>query len=277
VELRSKASTQADIESDWVAYWAAQMKTGVIYHRKLWEACYVLQAIHYHGHMTPLAKGLGFGCGEETLPSYLAARGVAITMTDLPPADARSKLWAETGQHTATLEKAFKSNLVDYESFTRNVTLRYVDMTDIPDDLRDYDFCWSMCALEHLGSIANGLNFIENSLKTIKPGGLAVHTTEFNCLNERETIDNWSYVLFQRKHLLDITERLRARGHYVAELDFDIGNEVLDRFIDVPPYPHQLSEAVRETWSGGPHLKVEVDGFVFTCFGLIIRKAEGGS
>jgi SAM-dependent methyltransferase len=275
VQLRSKASTQADIESDWVAYWAAQTKIGVVYHRKLWEMCYVLHAIHQHGHMTPHAKGLGFGCGEEPLPSYLAARGVAVTMTDLPPEDARAEIWAGAGQHAVGLERAFKPDLVDRDSFDRNVTLRYVDMTSIPNDLKDYDFCWSICALEHLGSIAQGLDFIENSLKTLRPGGLAIHTTEFNCFNDRETIDNWpSCVLFQRRHFLEIAERLGAEGHYVAELDFDVGNQILDKFIDVPPYLHELSDPLRGTLPSSLHMKLVIDGFVITCFGLIIRKAE---
>ncbi len=274
VLLRSKASTQADIESDWVAYWAGQMKTGVVYHRKLWELCYVLQAIHQHGHMIPQAKGLGFGCGEEVLPSYLAARGVEVTVTDLPPEDARVKGWTETGEYTASLEKAFHSNLVDRASFDRKVRLLYVDMANIPNDLRDYDFCWSICALEHLGSIASGLDFIENSLKTLKPGGLAVHTTEFNFFNDRETIDNWVTVLFQRKHFQQIAERLRAQGHSVAELDFDVGNQILDKFIDIPPYYTELPKSIRESWSPSAHLKLVCDGFVITCFGLIIRKVE---
>ena len=274
VQLRSKASTQADIESDWVAYWADQIKTGVVYHRKLWELCYVLQAIHQHGYMIPQAKGLGFGCGEEVLPSYLAAQGVELTVTDLPPQDTRVKGWTETGEYTASLEKAFHSNLVDRASFDRKVKLRYVDMTDIPNDLRDYDFCWSICALEHLGSIASGLDFIENSLRTLKPGGLAVHTTEFNFFNDRETIDNWVTVLFQRKHFQQIAERLRAQGHSVAELDFDVGNQILDKFIDIPPYFNQLPESIRESWSPSAHLKLVCDGFVITCFGLIICKVE---
>ena len=274
VQLPSKASTQADIESDWVAYWAAQLKTGVVYHRKLWELCYVLQAIHQHGYMIPQAKGLGFGCGEEALPSYLAARGVEVTVTDLPPEDARVKGWTETGEYTASLEKAFHSNLIDRASFDRKVTLRYVDMANIPNDLRDYDFCWSICALEHLGSIASGLDFIENSLETLKPGGLAVHTTEFNFFNDRETIDNWVTVLFQRKHFQQIAERLRAQGHSVAELDFDVGNQILDKFIDIPPYLNQLPDSIRDSWSPSAHLKLVCDGFVITCFGLIIRKAD---
>jgi SAM-dependent methyltransferase len=148
-------------------------------------------------------------------------------------------------------------------------------MNAIPHTLGGYDFCWSVCALEHLGSIRQGLDFIENSLNVLRPGGIAVHTTEFNFLNDNETIDNWGTVLFQRKHFIEIHDRLTRAGHGVATLDFDIGNKVLDKFIDLPPYVHDLPESVRERWAGGSdHIKLMVDGFACTCFGLIVRKAD---
>jgi len=31
----------------------------------------------------------------------------------------------------------------------------------LPADLTGFDFCWSICALEHLGTIAQGLDFIK--------------------------------------------------------------------------------------------------------------------
>ena len=41
------------------------------------------------------------------------------------------------------------------------VSLRHVDMNHVPADLAGrFDIVWSACALEHLGSIANGLRFM---------------------------------------------------------------------------------------------------------------------
>lgn len=273
VGLQSKASTQADMESDWTAHWSGQLHVPVVFHRKLWEITYVLQAIFEEGHMRPGARGLGFGCGVEVIPAYLAAQGVAITVTDLEPEGAQAAGWAATNQHAATLEQAFHSHLVARETFDRLVDFRYVDMTAIPADVTGYDFCWSMCALEHLGTIKAGLDFIENSLGTLRPGGLAVHTTEFNLDPDGRTIDNWPTVLFQEKHFEELAARLRAQGHYVAELNFDYGDKPMDRFIDLPPWTHSLPKRLSD-WFGPPlHLKLSVDGFPCTCFGLIIRKA----
>ncbi len=272
VGLTCRASLQADLESDWAAYWCGQLHTPVVFHRKLWELAYVLQAIHENGHLRDGARGLGFGCGVEPLPSYLAAHGVSVTMTDLKPAEAEAAGWSATNQHAANVAMAFHPHLVTRERFDEKVELRYVDMNAIPPELAGYDFCWSICALEHLGSIDRGLAFIENTLATLKPGGLSVHTTEFNINAAGPTIDNWPTVLFQRRHIEALAERLRVEGHDVAPLDFSLGDGPLDRFIDLPPFHHDLSPELAE-WLGSPqHLKVAVDGFAATCFGMVVRK-----
>ncbi|TYQ26253.1 class I SAM-dependent methyltransferase [Pseudanabaena sp. UWO310] len=276
INLQSKATTQEDIESKWLKYWCQQLKIDPIYHRKIWELCYVPQAIYNHFGDKQELTGIGFGCGQEPLPSLFASMGWQITVTDLHPDKVKGLGWMETGQHTNMLEQVFFSTIVDKETFTQNVRLKYVDMNEIPENLHDsYDFCWSICALEHLGSINNGLNFIENSLKVLKSGGIAVHTTEYNYTNEPETIDNWSTVIFQDRHFKDIYNRLVSEGHKVATLNFDVGSQPLDRFIDLPPYAVGEGWLSKETWGDsnqGAHLKLSVDGYPCTCFGLIIQK-----
>ncbi|WP_353228018.1 hypothetical protein [Novosphingobium sp.] len=279
VVLACKPSTQADIAADWVAHWCGQLQIPRIYHRKLWELAYVLQAIRTHGSMRPGARGLGFGCGREPLPSYLAARGVTVTVTDQPPEEIVNQGWAQTGQHTTSADASFHPHLVDRARFDELVSLRHVDMNAIPTDLTGYDFCWSVCALEHLGSIEQGLAFVENSLNTLRPGGLSVHTTEFNFANDQQTIDNWPTVLFQRRHFTELARRLQARGHKVAPMDFDVGKLPLDKFIDIPPYLHDQGAAQMAAWEkdGTPHIKLAIDGFASTCFGIIVHKAADGA
>lgn len=271
--LKSKPATQADIESEWARHWIAELRTPIVYHRKIWELAYVLQAIWEHGHMEPGQKGLGFGCGTEPIPSLLAARGVAATVTDLPREEAQAKGWVATKQHASGPDEAFHPHLVDRTTFDRLVELRTADMNALPESLRGYDFCWSVCALEHLGSIERGLAFVQASLATLRPGGLSVHTCEFNIAPDGPTLDNISTVLPQRRHIEDLAGRLRAQGHEVAELEFDFGGRPLDGFIDVAPFSHELPPELGR-WIGEPlHLKVGFHGFVTTCFGLIVTKA----
>jgi hypothetical protein len=49
---------------------------------------------------------------------------------------------------------------------------------------------------------------------------------------------------------------------------------VVDRFIDVPPYPWEASP--RNGWAAGQvHLKLALDDFPSTCFGLVVEKGGG--
>jgi hypothetical protein len=137
-------------------------------------------------------------------------------------------------------------------------------MNAIPADLAgSFDFCWSTCAFEHLGSIERGLGFVEASLETLRPGGVAVHTTEFNLRDGDETIDDWPTVLFQKRHIEALAGTLRGRGYRMEPIDFGRGQKVLDGFVDLPPYGPEVSPA---------HLKLLVDGFPCTSIGLIVHK-----
>jgi hypothetical protein len=51
VGLRSSLSIQKDLESDWAAHWCSELKIPVVFHRKVWELVYVLQAMFEQGHL----------------------------------------------------------------------------------------------------------------------------------------------------------------------------------------------------------------------------------
>jgi len=274
VGVPNSLSTQAAIESDWVAHWCRELAIPIVFHRQIWELCFVLQALHDRDHIRPGARGLGFGCGTELLPSYLAAQGVSLTVTDQAPERAKRSGWAASGQYALAAEQAFMPHLVDRATFDRQVEIRHVDMNAIPADLQGYDFCWSICALEHLGSIENGLRFVENSLATLRPGGLSVHTTQLNIRDDGPTIDNWPCVAFQRRHMDKLIAKLRAKGHKITPIDYSLGTGPLDRFIDLPPHPHEMPENMA-AWMGPPaHLKVALDGLIVTCIGFAVEKAS---
>ncbi len=271
IALGWRASTQNDIESDWCAYWCNRLGIRPVYHRKIWELCFVLQNMHAFNMLKPGVKGLAFGCGQEPIASLLASYSVDVLATDLSPDHDNSKGWTETSQHGTSLHSIWHPHLVSKDTFDRHVKLEYIDMRQIPVHLRDFDVCWSICALEHLGSIRFGLDFIGQSMHTLKPGGIAIHTTEFN-VKDGPTIDNWPTVLFQRHHFEELATRLRSQGHLVDPISFNIGDDILDRFIDLPPY-HDLPPNMASLQEFPAHMKLSVDGFPATCFGLAIQKA----
>lgn len=289
VSLGWCASTQTDMESNWFAWWCQELNLAPIAHRKLWEYAWILQELHASSLLGTRARGVGFGCGEEPLPSYLAARGSDLLVTDLAPDRAESKAWREAGQHGASRDSMFDETLINRDVFDSRVSHRNVDMNDIPSDIRGYDFCWSVCAFEHLGSIEAGLKFVENSVDTLRPGGIALHTTEFNYMSDGETVEEGGTVLFRRTDFEELAERLIARGCKVKTINFDVGDKPIDRYIDIPPY--HLHEAVRMPVFGSlqgvypkqlrrafdsppSHLKLLVEQFPTTCFGIVVEAPE---
>ncbi|MEZ4873231.1 MAG: hypothetical protein R2827_13510 [Bdellovibrionales bacterium] len=205
--------------------------------------------------------GVGFGVGKESIPDYLASKGVSCLITDLDIDRAKEKGWVDTNQHSRDLSEMRGAYNASNSEFFKNVKHRFVDMNAIPNDIKDFDFCWSACALEHLGSIELGIQFIKNSLNCIKPGGLAVHTTEFNLSSLEETVDNMGTVLFRKKDIEKLKNDLQAEGHQI-EISYHSGDQPLDVFYDMPPY------------SQNNHLKLLLGNFITTSIGLTILKKK---
>lgn len=106
VGLGSRICCQADMEEDWVRHWCAVLGMAPACHRKVWEDCFVPQALWEAGMLLPGHRGLGFAVGREPLPRIFAERGVEVLATDLDPADERARAWLDTNQHAARLEAA---------------------------------------------------------------------------------------------------------------------------------------------------------------------------
>jgi hypothetical protein len=213
--------------------------------------------------LSPGRTGLGFGVGKEPLPALFASKGCEVIATDLDPSHAASADWTQTNQHSSQLSDLNERGICDPLLFAERVRFRAEDMNDISVDLLDFDFTWSSCAFEHLGSIRHGLSFFVNSLKCLKPGGIAVHTTEFNLTSNFTTIEAHNLVLFRRFDIEALGAMVQAAGATLIPVNFNPGNEPIDRHYDVPPYAH-------------PHLRIQLDRFVFTSIGLIAIKNSSG-
>ena len=261
-EPLSQMCTAAQFDEPDYARWLDQMKRPMHRHRKQWEYVFIGRSLEHMGALQPLGRGLGFGCGVEPLPATFAFRNIFVTASDLAADDARAVDWRATDQHTNGLADLRDPAICPDHIFDARVEFQAVDMRAIASHLRDYDFCWSSCALEHLGNIDEGLRFIERSLETLRPGGVAVHTTELNLTSNRRTISSGGTVLFRRRDLEGLARRLRQAGHEVVPITFDLGDQLDDGYVDLPPY------------SADNHLKLALGQFVSTSFGLVVRRGR---
>jgi len=257
---RSELCKAEDIHSIWYSRWCNELREEPRYHRKQWEYAYIMQALWERGCIGEGKKGLVFAAGTEPLPSVFANLGCHILATDIFPEEGIEKGWTNGDQLCFGVESLNTRKLCDDAIMKERVQYRAVDMNDIPDDLGQFDFNWSSCSFEHLGTIEKGLSFLKEQMKTLKPGGWAVHTTEYNISSNDLTQDNNDTVIFRHRDIEKVINELREAGHFVEETDYSLGGMPADFQVDVVPHVQDV------------HLKLQIDEFVVTSLGIIVRK-----
>jgi 2-polyprenyl-3-methyl-5-hydroxy-6-metoxy-1,4-benzoquinol methylase len=251
--------TYGQVISDEYANICAELQVKPRPHRKQWEFVWIIATLRKAGMLSPGRRLLGFGCGQEMLPAYFASHGAVVLATDAPP-EIVAPGWTKTKQYSESIDPLFKPGLIKRDIFDQLVSFRHADMNNLPDDVPSFDACWSACALEHLGSLRHGMDFIRNSLKCLNAGGIAVHTTEFNLSSNEETFENSRLSIYRMKDIVLLLNELREEGHEVWPLNLHPGDQMLDEVIDLPP-------------RSPIHLKLLLKNkFVTTSIGIVVRK-----
>ncbi|MBC8042324.1 MAG: class I SAM-dependent methyltransferase [Rhizobacter sp.] len=238
------------------------------YDRKLWEWVYILQALRLKGMFSEGKRGLGFGVGNEPLTAVMAKYGSEIVATDMPHEAALEEGWAAWEQHAKELADLNSARICDADQFKRLVEYRVLDMRRIDQELTGFDFVWSSCSLEHLGSLEAGAAFVLESLRCLKPGGVAVHTTEFNLSSDLITLTEGGVSLYRRRDILALAEQIEKKGYRIT-LNLHAGTHEMDKHYDLPPFRQ-----------ADHHLKLLFEMFITTSIGLIIEApqlADGAS
>ena len=242
-------------------YWCGKLGEKPRFHRKQWEFVYICQSLYERGYLRKGVSAIGFGVGKEPLASYFASCGIQVLATDLDFSKAEELGWVSTGQHSDNLDALNERKLCGEQEFYSRTSFRNVDMNAIPKDIGTYDICWSSCAFEHLGSIRKGMDFVLNSAGLLNPGGIAIHTTEYNVSSNKKTLDdNPNLVIFRRRDIELLAKELESEGYQVEPIDFSTGEDKRERYVDLPPY-------VGET-----HLRLQLaDEYISTSLGIIVR------
>ncbi|MGG5888241.1 hypothetical protein ACLF3G_13980 [Falsiroseomonas sp. HC035] len=224
--------------------------------RRSWEQAWIVSMLATAGMIEPGRRGLGFGVGRERIPALLASRGVAVLASDTPHESPEVPL--PPGTHLMAL---FHPEILHLTDFEQLVGYRPIDMTSLPVDLDgQFDFCWSASAVDRLGSIAAASQFLEDSLRVLRPGGLSLHTLAFNIRSDLVTMEHPGLTLLRRRDLEALAEQLQVMGHELLPVNFHPGLHPLDGEVSIGPH-------------APPRPKQRHAGLVFTSFGLAIRKA----
>jgi hypothetical protein len=258
--LLSKIVSQTDFETEWLRTGCIKLREPFRYDRKLWEWCYIYQGLLERGLLAPDKEGLGFGVGKEPLTAAFASHGCRITATDLDYDTANAAGWVMTNQHCNQLPDLNERGICASAEFEKLVQFEVADMNHISNNYSSrFDFTWSSCAFDHCGSIELGKQFIINQMNCLKPGGVAIHTTEFNLTSNKRTLDTGPVSLYRKSDIAWMVQTLREASHCI-EIDYSVGTGEIESFIAVPPN------------TDVPFLRLQLGKHVTTSIGLIIRK-----
>jgi len=255
-------------ESDWYRRWFSRInplrdpETQPAFHRKEWEWCVIAQALQERGMLCEGRSALGFGVGKEPLPSLLAAHGMHVHATDLASRNWRSRRWIRSDMHAEGVAALHVPHLIEPKEFKERISFGVADMRHLKQFRpASYDVVWSACSLEHLGSLAAGMEFVKQSARLLKPGGIGVHTTEYNVTSNDRTWTRGRDVIYRQKDIEALDRALRQDGFCLARPDLDPGDHAFDREYDYPPfYSH-----------GRQHIKIRLGQFVATSMLLIVQ------
>jgi hypothetical protein len=183
-------------------------------HRKQWEFVSIVRALRKANMLQPGKRGLVFAAGSEPLISYFASFGPEIVATDLPLTEAHEKGWVHTKQHANTLDALYRKKTISRKDFDKRVSFMNADMNHINESwFGTFDFLWTTCSVEHIGSIALGQKFARDSMKLLKPNGFAVHTTEFLISSLKDTVKEGSTAYWRLRDVEEMFTNLKTDGH----------------------------------------------------------------
>jgi hypothetical protein len=230
-----------------------------ILHRKQWEFIYIIEKLRLNNCLREGAKGLGFGVGTEPLASYFVSQGCTILATDAPDYVV-DQGWKQTAQHATQIENIWYPRLVDEQLFKDRCSFLPLNMNIYADIPEGFDFHWSSCVIEHLGGIRQAIDFLLESVQRLAPGGVAVHTTEFNLSSDVDTIDQPGTCILRGSDVNQLVTTIEERGFEMDPVILDPGQHPYNFHVDVPPYRSAV------------HLRLQLENFASTSLGLIIRK-----
>jgi len=264
-DIMLKIANEADLSADWMKRIIQdELKLPHTLHRKLWELAQIVNIVKKLKLCEPRKKGLAFAIGQERLPSLFAKYGCSIVATDMDENSPLAKDWKKTKQHSNDIMTLHVPEIVEQEKFLELVSHRSLDMNHIidPDLIGQFDFVWSTCSIEHVGSILLGQRVVLNSLDLLKPGGTAIHTVEFNLSDLENTLENQlPYVLWRKKDVEQLLASVQALGYKIYPISWAAGIQPWDKFVDIWPFGQ----------SDG-HIKLLLGDYVASSFLIVITK-----
>ncbi len=235
------------------------------FHRKQWEFAMIFLTLQKFELLKEQNVGLSLGGGNERVLFSIARHIKKLFVTDLYD-DSTSWDCARTGDPDEFIKASKPFPVDDTKIKALKMDMRKLDFAD-----NTFDFCYSSCAIEHIGEYQDFLQHFNEVNRVLKPGGIYVLTTELQF--GEETITDENNFIFTKDYIAKL----------IAEsgLDFvsDVNVELTKNNINYP-YPSNIqniafsgnnnfSQRIVEQF---PHLILIRGNVPFTSVLLILRK-----
>jgi SAM-dependent methyltransferase len=239
------------------------------FHRKQWEFAMILLALRRAGALRPDAVGLSMGAGKERL-LYAVARSVRrVVATDLYDAQTEwEKARTDDPDRYIKEDKPFPVDDAKLQGL--RMDMRSLDFED-----EAFDFCYSSCAIEHIGGREDFLKHLSEAHRVLKPGGVYALTTELHYGSE--TIEHAHNYYFSPGYLRDL----------IGECDFAADPEIDTRIAHhrinypLPPNLDRLcfdgpDRLAHRVLGEAAHVQLLLGRHPFTSLSVVLKK-DGGA
>ena len=237
------------------------------FHRKQWESAMIFLALKERRKLNSNAMGLSMGGGKELIAYALAPHTKQLVITDLYEMNTE---WdcAKTDDPDSYIRRNKPFPVDDAK-----LAAQRMDMRDLRFADKTFDFCYSTCAIEHIGGTHDFLRHFNEVARVLKEDGVYVFTTEI--LFVTTTIrDDHNYVFS-----LEELRELLASSNLATEEPFDARLSAHTANYPQPSTLKQLAHAgpdalVQKVLQEGPHIQLLRGKHPFTC-GIIVARKRG--
>jgi SAM-dependent methyltransferase len=246
-------------------------KTGFI-HRKDWEWSLGIIAMRRFGKLNEKSTAIGVGAGREEVLFYLANNLKHVYATDLYDGN-NWKNFAPSD---------FPENPKKYAPFPYKedaLTVLRMDGTKLEFPSESFDIAFSFSSIEHFDGGGAGrknnnhsgaLKSLKDIERVLKPGGLAVITTEY-IINDKEHPEFFNKRTIY-SDLLDKLERLKL----VEPLDLRITTKTLDTVMDYSSAVYWDASSNDDDFKKKhPLVLIRVGNVLVTSLLLTLQKRDG--
>ena len=234
-------------------------------HRKDWEWALGIIAMRRFGKLNEKSTAIGVGSGTEPVPFYLANKVKHVYATDL---------YGQNDGWKRAAPSDFPENPKKYAPFPYKedaLTVLRMDGTKLEFPSESFDIAFSFSSIEHFGggdrkNHSGALRSLKEIERVLKPGGLAVITTEY-IINDKEHPEFFNKRTIY-SDLIDKLERLKL----VEPLDLRITSKTLDTVIDFFTIDVNWDKMDNDYKKTHPVILIRARNILFTSIMLVFRK-----